>query len=317
MENQINIGDQNTQQIGQKSVNQPIQVPLKQKINYWVIASVVFVILLIVTILSWFLVHDKLNEESSAQKQNIINTSNPITPTPGYPNKENLTIDMPKVWTLERDWLKVYIPQGAVPVDSLVAFMLVPEPIDENLSNINLNGSFQISGSSDNKRNQLINLQSNLVIYQPLNINDPRLVLLHKETLNYYFWDKDKSEWIPIPSLINFERGYALAKHNKFGTYSLRGNPVNKAPKILSVEPNKIKYNQDVAITIKGENFQSDSFVNFGMGAYALEFVDSSTIRVRMKEDNNFLISPGTYVLTIRNPDGQGTHLIEALKVEE
>lgn len=331
MENQINIDDQNAQQIGQNPIGQPVQIPEKPKINYWIILAIVLLAMLTIATLAWFLAY-KPKEGDSSQKQNTTNTPNQTSEASKNYNKENLPLDFSKAWTLERDWLEngstsqqgtklerdwlsVYIPQGAMPANSKVAFTIVPEPTDENLSNISLNSSFQISGSNDG--NRLKDLQFNLVIYQPLSTNNPRLTLLHKETLNYYFWDKDKSEWILVPSLINLEKGYALAKYNRFGTFSLRGNSINKAPKIFSVEPNKIRYNQDVVITIKGENFQSDSSVNFGMGGYALEFVDGSTIRIRMKEGNNFLISPGTYVLTIKNPDGQGVHLFEALKVEE
>ena len=317
MENQISVGDQNTQQIGKNPVSEPVQIPEKPRVNYWVITSVVFVVLLIVIALSWFLVRYKPNEKSYVQKQNMINTSSQITPTqtPGYPNKEKSTIDMPKSWTLDRDWLKVYIPQEALPANSKVAFMLVPEPADENLSNIPFKDTFQVSGFDNG--NELKTLKSNMVIYQPIDVNNPRLALLHKETLNYYYWDKDKSEWILIPSSINFEKGYALAEYNRFGTFSFRGNPINKPPKIFSIEPNKIKYNQDVVLTIRGENLRSDSSVNFGMGAYNFEFVDSSTIRVQMKEDNNFLISPGTYTLVIGNPDYQRAHFSQALVVEE
>lgn len=257
----------------------------------------------------------------------------PISEAPKNYNKENLPLDFSKVWTLERDWLEsgytpqqgtrleqdwltVYIPQEAIPTNSIVAFTVVPEPTYENLSNIEVNSTFRISGSSDDKRNQLENLQSNLVIYQPLDVNNPRLALIHKETSSYYFWDENKYEWILIPSLVNFGKGYALAKYNKFGTFSLRGNPVSKAPKILSIEPNKIKYSQDAVITINGENFQGGSglSVNFGIGGYEPEFLNSSTVRVKIAKGG---ISPGTYGLLIGNPDGQRTLFPKALEVEE
>lgn len=43
MENQINVGDQNTQQIGQNSANKPISIQEKPKVNYLVIGIVVLV----------------------------------------------------------------------------------------------------------------------------------------------------------------------------------------------------------------------------------------------------------------------------------
>lgn len=47
MENQINMGDQNVQQVGQNLVNQPVQNPEKPKLNRWMISTVVLSFLLI------------------------------------------------------------------------------------------------------------------------------------------------------------------------------------------------------------------------------------------------------------------------------
>ncbi len=47
MQNQINMGDRNTQQIGQNPNNQPVQVPEKPKINYKIIGGVILACLII------------------------------------------------------------------------------------------------------------------------------------------------------------------------------------------------------------------------------------------------------------------------------
>lgn len=47
MENQTNMGDQNTQQIGQNPISQSTQIPEKPKINYWIVSTIVLVILLV------------------------------------------------------------------------------------------------------------------------------------------------------------------------------------------------------------------------------------------------------------------------------
>jgi WD40 repeat protein len=46
MENQINVGNQNTQQIGQNPTNQPSvsPIPEKPKVNYWMISTVVLIL---------------------------------------------------------------------------------------------------------------------------------------------------------------------------------------------------------------------------------------------------------------------------------
>lgn len=45
MENQVNIGDQNAQQVGQDPVNQNAQIPEKPKVNYWMFSTIVLSIL--------------------------------------------------------------------------------------------------------------------------------------------------------------------------------------------------------------------------------------------------------------------------------
>ena len=67
MENQMKVGDQNTQQIGQNPINQPIQIPKKSKINYWMVSTVLLFIVLLAGG-GWFVLNSK-NETSSQQKQ--------------------------------------------------------------------------------------------------------------------------------------------------------------------------------------------------------------------------------------------------------
>lgn len=49
MENQVNIGNQNSKRIDQNPVPHPAQFPQKQKVNYWMFSTVVLVVLLIIT----------------------------------------------------------------------------------------------------------------------------------------------------------------------------------------------------------------------------------------------------------------------------
>jgi len=59
MENQINVGIQNTPQIGQNHVDQqPTQIPEKPKINYWMISIVILFIVLLAGG-NWFLLNSK------------------------------------------------------------------------------------------------------------------------------------------------------------------------------------------------------------------------------------------------------------------
>src|SRR3989338_3885272 len=45
MENQTNISDQNIQQMGNNPVGQPVSIPEKPKLNYWMILTILFVFL--------------------------------------------------------------------------------------------------------------------------------------------------------------------------------------------------------------------------------------------------------------------------------
>jgi len=56
MENQINVGDQNTQQIGQNPINQPPPVPEKPKINYWMISTIVLLVIMVMVGVVYFFI---------------------------------------------------------------------------------------------------------------------------------------------------------------------------------------------------------------------------------------------------------------------
>lgn len=79
MENQINIGDQNTQQIGQNPVNQPPISPLpeKPKINYWMISTIILTVLFLGFVGWYFLNASKQNKEMTGSNS----TTTELTPT--------------------------------------------------------------------------------------------------------------------------------------------------------------------------------------------------------------------------------------------
>ena len=79
MENQMKVGDQNTQQIGQNPINQPIQIPKKSKINYWMVSTVLLFIVLLAGG-GWFVLNSK-NETSSQQKQSTTVQTNQMMVT--------------------------------------------------------------------------------------------------------------------------------------------------------------------------------------------------------------------------------------------
>jgi hypothetical protein len=99
MENEINIGDQNVQQVGQNPVNQPVQIPEKPKVNCWMILTIV---LLIVVISGGFYIaslRNQLNIASSSQNNERATQSPTIlspTNTP-VPTIQTVVTEQPKV----------------------------------------------------------------------------------------------------------------------------------------------------------------------------------------------------------------------------
>lgn len=93
MENQVNVGDQNTQQIGQNSINQPPPIPEKPRVNYWMISTVLFAFLFLGT-LGWRVISPLQN--NSGQKNIFPSiqqpTSIPSTPTATSNNSEETEI---------------------------------------------------------------------------------------------------------------------------------------------------------------------------------------------------------------------------------
>jgi len=77
MENQINTGDKNTQQIGQNPINQSIPITKKSKVNYWMILSVVLAVGLV--LVSGLHTLSLKNTSNSNNQQ--ITQPNSITPT--------------------------------------------------------------------------------------------------------------------------------------------------------------------------------------------------------------------------------------------
>ena len=81
MENQINIGNQNTQQIGQNPVNQPIQIPKNSKVNYWMISTILLIVILV---LGGFYTY-KITSNQSLRIEQLLNTpttSQNVQPSP-------------------------------------------------------------------------------------------------------------------------------------------------------------------------------------------------------------------------------------------
>lgn len=84
MENQTNVGNQKIQQIEQNPVSQPVQIPEKPKVNYWMISTIILLVLLLG--LGGFLL---VNRDRTASNSS---TNNQETPTPASVNVRKYNI---------------------------------------------------------------------------------------------------------------------------------------------------------------------------------------------------------------------------------
>lgn len=95
MKNQVNIGDQNAQQIGQNPVSRSAQTPEKSKVNYWMISTLILVsVVMFLLILIVFGLNKNFKSESH---QNIIGEEN-ATPTGAYQLIEGLDLEASDFW---------------------------------------------------------------------------------------------------------------------------------------------------------------------------------------------------------------------------
>ena len=84
MENQINVGDQNAQQVGQNPVSQPAEIQAKPKVNFWMISTLVFALLFLVTAAIFAVNYSKVKNSQSY----LPSTTPEISQTPTTINQQ-------------------------------------------------------------------------------------------------------------------------------------------------------------------------------------------------------------------------------------
>jgi hypothetical protein len=99
MENQMNVGNQNTQQIGQNPINQPVITPEKPKTNYWVIGGLILACFVIFGFGGYY-----LGKQSANSQQNSQNQANPTaTPETSIPTASPTAVQqaasLPSGWS--------------------------------------------------------------------------------------------------------------------------------------------------------------------------------------------------------------------------
>lgn len=113
MENQVNVGDQNTQQIGQNPVNQPVITSEKPKTNYLLIGGVVLVSFVVFGFGGYYLGKQSNNTSTTLRNNNVPVVEETNTPTQSnYPTTtpvvsitsiysyDTFSFTYPKAWSL-------------------------------------------------------------------------------------------------------------------------------------------------------------------------------------------------------------------------
>src|SRR3972149_7299533 len=100
MENQMNVGKQNAQQVDQNPINQPIAAPEKPKTNYLLIGGIILACFVVFGFGGYY-----FGKQSSTYKSNLNNTQNQLsqTATPESNSPTTVPTNQP-VSTLPSDW---------------------------------------------------------------------------------------------------------------------------------------------------------------------------------------------------------------------
>jgi len=99
MENQVNMGDQNTQQIGQNPVNQPVLTQERPKVNYLMIGGIVLACFVIFGFGGYYLGKQTFVSRKDSVEQQVIPTPSPISPVTNSPTAiPSRDIDLTKNW---------------------------------------------------------------------------------------------------------------------------------------------------------------------------------------------------------------------------
>lgn len=103
MENQMNVVDQNSQQIGQNPMNQPMNIPEKQRVNYWMILAIILLVIVVSGVFYIASLKNQLNITNSSQSSKQEGTQIPTNATPTespIPTVQPTITTQPKIeWT--------------------------------------------------------------------------------------------------------------------------------------------------------------------------------------------------------------------------
>jgi len=200
-------------------------------------------------------------------------------------------------------------PPGAVTDTISLQLALIPDPVGEPTA-VPAWHSFALS-AQDLSGNPVLDFSEPLTL--EVSYSDTNIAYLVEDTLSLYSWDDSTSAWLPIPTVLDSANNKASANVTHLSLFTLMGQPQNPAPTITSVNPSSGYSHLDTEITISGTNFISTPSVRLGLNELAVTFVDSTTLTAIVPSG----LDPGTYDLTVTNPDAQEDTLESAFTIEE
>ena len=133
-----------------------------------------------------------------------------------------------------------------------------------------------------------------------------------ESTLKLYQWDNVSANWTQLTTTLDTVANQAGANIDQPGIFSLRAQPLNLKPSLISVSPSEADTNGDISIIVTGENFISTPSLNLGMGSLDVTYNSSSSLTATIPAK----MAPGVYDLTLRNPDGQIAILPDAFTIK-
>lgn len=223
-------------------------------------------------------------------------------------------------YTLFNDNVDITIPNDAIIDTASLALMLVPEPSSNMASTrspysitISSGYTFQLTGAytgTGTGTAQLMNFAAPISI--TVAYTDSDLTYVQDSTIGLYHWDDISLHWSLLTTTLNISANQAIATTDKLGLFSLRGHPLNSAPALLDTSPSSFINTVENQILVIGTNFLPTPWLNLGITALDTHYLSSSTLTATIPS----LLIPGTYTLTLRNPDGQTTSLPNAFTIK-
>ena len=202
--------------------------------------------------------------------------------------------------------LRATIPNRAVPNPTLLALTIAPEPNPARIKTLAVGPSYQLSATRANSDGSL-NFSAALTL--TLAYSDADLRYIRENSLSVYRWEARRSQWTQLPTTLSIKQ--AVATTNVTGLYSLRGETRYPPPVLFSMTPTTVRAFSDNTLTLRGAGLLATPRVSVGGILLDVQYESPAWLTVTVPP-----LAPGTFSVTLRNPDGQSVTWEDALTVK-